>query len=118
MSINETATGTEEERKTGRPRKFPPGRVSVYMRVTRQRAEELKAEAERNGRSVSEQVEFIIQDHARVGELIAKLARSDAETQGLLAQINDHMDQIYKEQHLRRKFQDEARRLKGEVQKP
>ena len=72
----------------------------------------MKALADRNGRSLSEQVEFVVEDHARVEEMAAKLT---AETQGLLAQIHDHMDQLYKEQQQKRKFQDEVRKLKEEI---
>ena len=97
MSTVEKPVDTDAARKTGRPRKFPPGRVSVYVRLTRQRGAELKTEAQSNGRSVSEQVEFLIEDHARIENL----------TQDLLAQINDQFDQI-------RKLQQQNLKLKGE----
>jgi hypothetical protein len=64
----------------------------VYMRVTPQRAEELKAEAQRNGRSVSEEAELRIE----------VFGRWEAEKQELLAQMYDHQTQIGKlQQQLR-----------------
>ena len=93
MTSDATAK-TEETRKRGRPARYGQGRTSLHVRFTPERIAMLKALADRNGRSLSEQVEFVVEDHGRVEELVAKLARSDAETQALLAQIYDHMEQI------------------------
>jgi uncharacterized protein Yka (UPF0111/DUF47 family) len=50
-------TETERRRKPGRPRKYGHGRVNSTVRFTAQRHAALKAEADKNGRSISEEVE-------------------------------------------------------------
>ena len=108
-----TPVETEAARKKGRPARYGQGRTSLHVRFTPERIATLKALADRNGRSLSEQVEYIVEDHGRVEELVAKLARSDAETQSLLAQISDHMDQLWKHQQQIRKLKEENQKLKA-----
>ena len=48
-------------RKPGRPRKFGRGRIKATVRFTPERYEELRIEADHNGRSISEQVEYMIE---------------------------------------------------------
>jgi hypothetical protein len=108
-----TTVETGAPRKKGRPARYGQGRTSLHVRFTPERIVMLKALADRNGRSLSEQVEFVVEDHGRVEELVAKLARSDAETQNLLAQISDHMDQIWKLQQQNRKLKEENQKLKA-----
>jgi hypothetical protein len=52
----------KEVRKPGRPRKFAEGRINATVRFTPERYAELKAVADKNGRSVSEQVEAMIEE--------------------------------------------------------
>jgi|ERR1700722_5996780 hypothetical protein len=108
-----TTAKTEEPRKRGRPARYGQGRASLHVRFTPERIALLKALADRNGRSLSEQVEFIVEDHGRVEELVAKLARSEGEEQALLTQISDHMDQIRRHQDQIRKLKDENQKLKA-----
>jgi hypothetical protein len=110
-----TTVETETPRKRGRPARYGQGRTSLHVRFTPERIEMLKALADRHGRSLSEQVEFIVEDHGRVEELVAKLARSDAETQALLAQIYDHQEQIWRHQQQIRKLKEENQKLKAEA---
>ena len=46
------------KRKRGRPRKYAPGRVNLTVRVTKSAYQELSKTAAKNGRSVSEELEF------------------------------------------------------------
>jgi hypothetical protein len=62
-------------RKPGRPRKYGQGRVNATVRFTPERYAELQAEADQNRRSLSEQVEYIVEHAARDRELIADLRR-------------------------------------------
>ena len=52
-----TQTEKSVPRTPGRPRKFGQGRRNVMVRFTPERYAELRAEADRQGRSLSEQVE-------------------------------------------------------------
>jgi hypothetical protein len=61
-----------QTRKGGRPRKFAPGRVVIAVRVTPARHADLAAVAQVQGRSLSEEVEFRLEDYARVAELERK----------------------------------------------
>jgi hypothetical protein len=60
-----TETGKPAPRKPGRPRKFGLGRINATVRFTPERYEELRLEADQNGRSVSEQVEYMV-DQTRI----------------------------------------------------
>jgi hypothetical protein len=62
-------------RKPGRPRKYGQGRVNATVRFTPERYAELQAEADQNRRSLSEQVEYIVENAARDRETIADLRR-------------------------------------------
>jgi hypothetical protein len=70
MSIGKTS-----RRKPGRPRKYGRGRVNATVRFTPERYAELRAQADQQGRSLSEQVEHIIENAVRDRELIADLRR-------------------------------------------
>jgi hypothetical protein len=50
-------TETERRQKPGRPRKYGRGRINATVRFTPERYAALKAGADENGRSVSEEVE-------------------------------------------------------------
>jgi hypothetical protein len=110
-----TTVETETPRKKGRPARYGQGRTSLHVRFTPERVEMLKTLADRHGRSLSEQVEFIVEDHGRVEELVAKLARSDAEEQDLLEQILAHQEQIGRHQQQIRKLKEENQKLKAEA---
>ena len=62
-------------RKRGRPRKYPRGRVVVGVRFTPQLYAELRAEAELHGRSLSEQVEHMVEQNQLLRELVEALRR-------------------------------------------
>jgi hypothetical protein len=62
-------------RKPGRPRKYGQGRINATVRFTAQRIAQLRTEADQNGRSVSEQVEYIVERASSDRELIANLKR-------------------------------------------
>jgi hypothetical protein len=85
----------------------------LHVRFTPERIEMLKALADRNGRSLSEQVEYLVEDHERVEELVAKLARAKGEEQMLLSQMHDEQEQIRQLQQQNRKLKDENRKLKA-----
>jgi hypothetical protein len=70
-----STTETKERKRTGRPRKYGQGRISSLVRHTPERYAELKAAAEEAGRSISEQVEFELEDYRRVGPRLDKLDR-------------------------------------------
>jgi hypothetical protein len=65
MSTEETA------RKPGRPRRYGPGRRNATIRFTAERYAALKAEADKAGRSVSEQVETIVEQASTVSTAVA-----------------------------------------------
>jgi predicted DNA-binding protein len=56
-----TTTETEQPRKKGRPARSGQGRMSLHVRFTPERMEMLKVLADRNGRSLSEQVEYVVE---------------------------------------------------------
>lgn len=58
-----TITKTEGVRKKGRPARYGQGRTSLHVRFTPERIEMLKALADLNGRSLSEQVEYVVERH-------------------------------------------------------
>jgi hypothetical protein len=66
-----TNTETERRRKPGRPRKYGQGRINATVRFTPERYAALKTEADRTGRSLSEQVEAVVEQAATVHELRA-----------------------------------------------
>jgi hypothetical protein len=105
-----TTVETGAPRKKGRPARYGQGRSSLHVRFTPERIALLKALADHNGRSLSEQVEFVVEDHVRAEKLVTKLT---AETQGLLAQIYDHQEQIRRHQQQILKLKDENQKLKA-----
>ena len=64
-----------ETRKPGRPRKYPRGRCVVGVRFTPQLYTELRAEAELHGRSLSEQVEHMVEQNRLLRELVEALRK-------------------------------------------
>lgn len=62
----------------GRPRKFGEGRINATIRFTPERYAELKKEADKNGRSVSEQVEAIIEEQRHTNTVLAAMGTSVA----------------------------------------
>jgi hypothetical protein len=76
------AAKTGERRGPGRPQKYGRGRISAHVRFTPEMYAVLKGVADRNGRSVSEQVEFLVERH--FAETAAKSARRvDAKVRAL-----------------------------------
>jgi hypothetical protein len=70
-----TRSAESPRRKPGRPRKYGQGRINATVRFTPERYAELRAEADQNGRSVSEQVEHIVERAVSDRQLIADLRR-------------------------------------------
>jgi hypothetical protein len=95
-------TVTQEQKRPGRPRKFGQGRITSTVRHTPERYAELKAAADQAGRSVSEEVEFRIEAHAR----------SEADRQEMLGQLFDHQQQIGRHQQEIRTLREELGTLR------
>jgi flagellar motility protein MotE (MotC chaperone) len=70
-----TTTETEERKRIGRPRRYGERIVST-VRHTPQLYAELKASAEQAGRSISEQVEFELEEFRRIGPKLDSVERS------------------------------------------
>lgn len=66
-----TTAAVKEGRKPGRPRKFAEGRINATVRFTPERYAELKAAADKSGRSVSEQVETMIEELLHTRDTLA-----------------------------------------------
>ena len=60
------------KRKRGRPRKYAPGRVNLTVRVTKSAYQELSKTAAKNGRSVSEELEFRAHEWAQTPNMRAE----------------------------------------------
>jgi hypothetical protein len=73
-----TATEKSVPRTPGRPRKFGQGRRNVMVRFTPERYAELRAEADGQGRSLSEQVEAMIERTVARDTLLAAMGTDDA----------------------------------------
>jgi hypothetical protein len=65
-------------RKPGRPRKYGQGRINATVRFTPEQYAALRAEADRHGRSVSEEVEIRIAESFNSGTLQDALATLDS----------------------------------------
>jgi hypothetical protein len=80
-------------RKPGRPRKYGQGRINATVRFTPERYAELQAEADQKGRSLSEQVEHMVEQTRLLRELVdqLKVAFSSAnyDAKGLLRRLDD-----------------------------
>ena len=63
----------KEGRRLGRPRKFGQGRINATIRFTPKRYAEIKKAADSNGRSVSEQVETMIEELHHIRSTLAAL---------------------------------------------
>jgi hypothetical protein len=72
---------SEKKRKPGRPRKYGEGRIHATVRFTPERYAELKADADRLGRSVSEQVEALIEQALTVSQTLAAVSMTLPELQ-------------------------------------
>ena len=70
-----TPTETKERKRTGRPRRYGERIVST-VRHTPQLFAELKASAEQAGRSISEQVEYELEEYRRLGPKLDGVERS------------------------------------------
>jgi DNA repair ATPase RecN len=70
-----TTSETEGRKPIGRPRRYAPGRITSTVRHTPQLYAELEAAAEQAGRSISEQVEFELEELRRIGPKLDKIER-------------------------------------------
>lgn len=68
-----TRSAETPRRKPGRPRKYGQGRVNATVRFTPERYAELQAEADQNGRSLSEQVEHLVEQTRLLRKLVDTL---------------------------------------------
>jgi hypothetical protein len=73
-----TSIEKTSRRKPGRPRKYGAGRVNATVRFTPDRHAELKRLAEAAGRSVSEQVEWMIEKAFAIDTLMGAMRTNDA----------------------------------------
>jgi len=73
-----TRAAVKEVRKPGRPRKFGEGRINATIRFTPERYAEIKKAADKNGRSVSEQVETMIEELLHTNTVLAAMGTSVA----------------------------------------
>src|SRR5262249_22126116 len=71
-------TAAVTSRRPGRPRKFAESRINATIRFTPERYAELKNAADENGRSVSEQVESLIEELFHVRTALSAGGASDA----------------------------------------
>jgi len=67
---------TRRGRKPGRPRKYGQGRINATVRFTPERYAGLKASADANGRSVSEEVEAQVERAAQYDGILAAMGKS------------------------------------------
>jgi len=74
-----TKAAVNEVRKPGRPRKFAEGRINATVRFTPARYAGLREAADKNGRSVSEQVETMIEELIHTQTVLAALGTNEAE---------------------------------------
>jgi hypothetical protein len=81
-------------RKPGRPRKYGQGRINATVRFTPERYAELRTEADQNGRSVSEQIEHMVEQTRLLRELVGqlKVAFSGANKDG--ARLRRELDEL------------------------
>ena len=70
-----TSIKKTSRRKPGRPRKYGQGRINATVRFTPERYAELRAQADANGRSVSEQVEYLVNSAIYEQKLVANFRR-------------------------------------------
>ena len=96
-----------EDKKIAKPRGRPrgQGRASVHVRFTPERTAILKALAERDGRSLSEQVEFLIERY------FAEMAFRQAER--LDARLRDNLTR----EQVKAMLDDAAERMLAETRK-
>ena len=85
-----TTTEKISRRKPGRPRKYGQGRINAACRFTPERYEELKAEADQNGRSVSEQIEHMVEQTQLLRDLIGTLKISLRSAHEVVASAFEH----------------------------
>jgi hypothetical protein len=83
-----------ERRKPGRPRKFGQGRINATIRFTAGRYAELKVAADATGRSVSEQVEFVIEDYKRIEKVRDEYERKAAEIEVAVDRLAARLDEL------------------------
>jgi hypothetical protein len=104
MTTKEIAAKTEKARKIGRPRKFPPGRISVYLRVTPERLAILKGTAEHHGRSLSEQIEYEL-EWAAAERAVRAATQVDKKVRGISEQqarkiVNDTAERMLEDMRM------------------
>ena len=88
-----TTIGSGEPVKpAGRPRRFGRGRVNATVRFSPERYAKLKAAADAAGRSVSEQNEFLIEDHERLEKIREEYERKAAEIAASVDRLADRYE--------------------------
>ena len=117
-----TIEGGEPSKPAGRPRRFGRGRVNCTVRFSPERYATLKAAAAATGRSVSEQVEFLIEDRERFVEIVGDLVASNADMRETTDQFIKRLEQVEVKQEneraaLRKKELENAQRVADRLQK-
>jgi predicted RNase H-like nuclease (RuvC/YqgF family) len=113
MTDIKTETVAKVRRKPGPAPRFSTGRINASTRFTPERHAVLKAAAIASGRSLSEQIEFEIEEGARKAASLAKFERDE---QFKLTQISDHLDQIGRQQQRIRELEQRNRELEAKAQ--
>jgi hypothetical protein len=92
-----TPTEKTTPRKPGRPRKYGQGRINATVRFTADRYAALKMEAEKSGRSVSEEVEQRI-ERSFTNDALTEMQRELQEVLGSFDMVLDQMREL-QQQH-------------------
>jgi TraY domain len=82
-----TTTESGERRRPGRPR--GQGRINTTVRFSAATHAELRVAADASGRSVSEEVEFRIEDYRRIEVLQDEIKRYSANLEASVQQMKD-----------------------------
>jgi hypothetical protein len=105
-----TSAEKTARRKPGRPRKYGQGRINATVRFTADRYAALKMEAEKSGRSVSEEVEQRI-ERSFTNDALTEMQR---ELQDVLGSFDMVLDQMRELQQQHRGLQQQHAVMKHE----
>jgi hypothetical protein len=88
----EPTESDEARSKGGRPRRYPRDRITATVRFTRERTADLRAEATAHGRSLSQEIEYRVEDYARMRKLLDAMSASRDRRDRDLADTNTMLD--------------------------
>jgi anion-transporting ArsA/GET3 family ATPase len=92
--MTEVEKEKEAARRPGRPRKYGQGRINATVRFTPERYEELRLEADKNGRSVSEQVEHMVEQAGILRGIVNELRISFSSTHEDNKRLMGELDEL------------------------